>query len=69
MTDKPKKVKIRTTYNGSPWITATKIYEATLCEDDAHKGCYTFKGELGSPCYTRLEKSVHLAGQDWEIVK
>lgn len=64
-----KKIRIRTTYNGSSWIKATKIYDAELCEDGSFKGCYKFQGESGAPCYTRLKHSVHLAGHDWEIVE
>nr|DAG51955.1 MAG TPA: hypothetical protein [Caudoviricetes sp.] len=64
-------VKIRTDYDGSPWIAAGKIYEAALVNDERSRfhGTYKFMGELGSPCYTRLERSIHIGGKDWEIVK
>lgn len=69
VSDMPKSVKIRTDYNGSPWIQANKVYEATLEETGNFAGCYKATGELGSPFYTRLEHSVHIGGQDWEIVE
>lgn len=62
-------VKIRTDYDDSPWIAAGKIYEAALVETGRYAGTYKFIGELGSPCYTRLERSIHINGKDWEIVE
>lgn len=62
-------VKIRTDYEDSPWIKAGKIYEASLVETGRYAGTYKFVGELGSPCYTRLERSIHIGGKDWEIVE
>lgn len=64
-----KKLKIRTNHFGTPWILPGKVYEAELSSDPIHKGCYKFTGELGSPCFTRLEHSVHIGGKDWEIVE
>ncbi|CAD5239333.1 hypothetical protein JLDGIFFK_00049 [Klebsiella phage vB_KppS-Samwise] len=46
-----------------------KIYEAALVKTGRYAGTYKFIGELGSPCYTRLERSIHIGGKDWEIVK
>ena len=62
-------VKIRTDYEDSPGIAAGKIYEASLVETGRYAGTYKFVGELGSPCYTRLERSIHIGGKDWEIVE
>ena len=62
-------VKIRTDYEGSPWIAAGKIYETVLVETGRYAGTYKFMGGLGSPCYTRLEHSIHIGGKDWEIVE
>ncbi|QXV81682.1 hypothetical protein bas11_0078 [Escherichia phage JohannLBurckhardt] len=62
-------VKIRTDYEDSPWIAAGKIYEAVLVKTGRYAGMYKFIGELGSPCYTRLERSIHIGGKDWEIVE
>lgn len=62
-------VKIRTEHDETPWIKAGKIYEADLVETGRYAGTYKFIGELGSPCYTMLERSIHIGGKDWEIVK
>ncbi|WWD12674.1 hypothetical protein CPL00172_CDS0089 [Escherichia phage BubbaBully] len=69
VSDKPESVKIRTDYDGSPWIKAGKVYDATLEKSGKFAGCYKAGGELGSPFYTRLKNSVHLNGKDWEIVE
>nr|DAG30348.1 MAG TPA: hypothetical protein [Caudoviricetes sp.] len=62
-------VKIRTDHDETPWIQPGKIYEAVLVKTGRYAGAYKFIGELGSPCYTRLERSIHIGGKDWEIVK
>ena len=62
-------VKIRTDHDETLWIKPGKIYEATLIETGRYAGTYKFIGELGSPCYTRLERSIHIGGKDWEIVE
>ena len=62
-------VKIRTDYDETPWIKAGKVYEAEEVKTGRYAGTYKFIGELGSPCYTRLEHSVHINGKDWEIVE
>lgn len=62
-------VKIRTHHDETPWIKAGKVYEAELVKTGLYAGTYKFIGELGSPCYTRLECSVHINGKDWEIVE
>lgn len=61
-------VKIRTDYAETPWIQAGKIYEAEEVKTGRYAGTHTFKGELGSPVYTRLTRSIHIGGQDWEII-
>lgn len=66
--DMPKKVTAKSDYRGCPWIKRNKVYEFTLVEKGAYQGCYTAVGELGSPFYTRLKHSVHIGGQDWEIL-
>lgn len=62
-------VKIRTDYDESPWIAAFKVYEAALVETGLYAGTYKFIGGLGSPCYTRLEHSIHIGGKNREVVK
>ena len=62
-------VKIRTDHDETPWIQPGKIYEAELVKTGRYAGIYKFIWELGSPCYTRLERSIHIGGKDWEIVK
>ena len=62
-------VKIRTDYDGSPWIKPGKIYESKKVESGRYAGTYTFTGGLGSPIYTRLTRSIHIGGKDWEIVE
>ena len=62
-------VKIRTDHDETPWIQPGKIYEAALVKTGRYAGTYKFVGELGSPCYTRLERSIHIGGKDWEIVE
>lgn len=62
-------VKIRTDHDETPWIQPGKIYEAELVKTGRYAGIYKFIGELGSPCYTGLERSVHIDGKDWEIVE
>lgn len=62
-------VKIRTDHYETPWIKAGKVYEAELVKTGHYAGTYKFIGELGSPCYTKLEHSVHINGKDWEIVE
>lgn len=62
-------VKIRTDHDETPWIQPGKIYEAEFVKTGRYAGTYKFIVELGSPCYTRLERSIHIGGKDWEIVK
>lgn len=62
-------VKIRTDHGETPWIKAGKVYEAEAVKTGRYAGTYKFIGELGSPCYTKLEHSVHINGKDWEIVE
>lgn len=62
-------VKIRTDHDEIPWIKAGKVYEAESVKTGRYAGTYKFIGELGSPCYTKLEHSVHINGKDWEIVE
>lgn len=62
-------VKIRTDYDDSQWIAAGKVYEAVLVETGRYAGTYKFIGELGSPCYTGLERSIHIGGKYWEVVE
>lgn len=62
-------VKIRTDHDETPWIQPGKIYEAELVNTGRYAGAYKFIGELGSPCYTRLKRSIHINGKDWEIVE
>lgn len=59
-------IKIRTDYTETPWITPGKVYEARKTK--THEHLYSFMGELGSPCFTGLKRSLHIGGQDWEIV-
>ena len=62
-------VKIRTDHDETPWIKAGKVYEAEAVKTGRYAGTYKSIGELGSPCYTKLEHSVHINGKDWEIVE
>ena len=62
-------VKIRTDHDETPWIKAGKVYEAEAVKTGRYAGTYKFIGELRSPCYTKLEHSVHINGKDWEIVE
>lgn len=64
-------VKLRTDYDETPWIKAGKIYEAELVQNERSRfnGMYKIMGELGSPVYTRLKRTCHLGGQDWEIIE
>lgn len=62
-------VKIRTDHDETPWIKAGKVYEAEAVKSGRYAGTYKFIGGLGSPCYTRLERSIHINGKDWEIVE
>lgn len=62
-------VKIRTDHDETPWIKAGKVYEAEAVKAGRYAGTYKFIGELGSPCYTKLEHSVHINGKDWGIVE
>lgn len=62
-------VKIRTDHDETPWIKAGNVYEAEAVKTGRYAGTYKFIGELGSPCYTKLEHSVHTNGKDWEIVE
>lgn len=62
-------VKIRTDHDETPWIKAGKVYEAEAVKTGRYAGTYKFIGELDSPCYTKLEHSVHINGKDWEIVE
>lgn len=61
-------VRIRTDYAETPWIQAGKIYEAEEVKTGRYAGTYKADGELGSPFYTRLTRSIHIGGQDWEII-
>ncbi len=61
-------IKIRTDYTETPWIIPGKVYEAELVKSGKYHGTYKANGELGSPFYTRLKHSIHIGGQDWEIV-
>lgn len=60
---------VRTDYAETPWIEPGKVYEAELQTKGKFAGMYKIDGELGSPVYTRLKRSVHIGGQDWEVVQ
>lgn len=59
---------VRTDYAETPWIQAGKVYKAEEVKSGKYQGMLKIDGELGSPFYTRLTRSIHIGGKDWEIV-
>jgi len=65
-----KTIKVRTSYTGCPYITAGKVYEATIKAGfNPRVGrLISFVGDDGWEVITCELDSCHIGDQDWEIL-
>ena len=64
----PGKIYVRTDYDGCEYITAGKIYEATVIEECPSDALLSLVDDEGDTISTRVVTSVHLDDYAWEIV-
>lgn len=63
-------MQVRTSYNGSRYITAGKIYEAYDVESFlTGKTFFCIFNDYGEECICVNKADGHIDGNDWEIVE